>query len=290
MKAENWVFLNHQFVLKEKAFIPISDQGFLFGEGVFTTICVNEGVCELFGAHMNRLETHLKELQFPPYLIEKEWIKELIQRNHANQGCWRLKIILTGLRENTKTKISTVLMTLEPYQKSFSSAKLCFFPECFESPIARVKSMSYMINRMALQYANNQGYEDAIFRNIEKIILETSFSNLFWIEEGICYVPDHSLPYLKGVFLNSLLKLFSFPVNFVQTKQISSKAHVYMCNSLLHVCPVVEIEGKKFARDFALERELEEFALEAISEDHWDCEGEGVKEKGNRSVNAVNLA
>lgn len=269
MKDENWVFLNHQYVLKEKAFIPISDRGFLFGEGVFTTICVNEGVCELFSAHMNRLEVQLQELQFPSFSINPEWIKELILLNRANQGCWRLKIILTALKDGVESKISTVLITLEPFQKSFTSAKLCFFPKCYESPIAHIKSLSYLTNLVARQYAINRGCQDAVFTNTEGFILETSFANLFWIEEGICYIPDCSLPYLKGVFLNSLLKRSPFPLKFVRSniQQISSNSHVFMCNSLLHTCPVIEIDGKEFQRDRVLEIQLEQLAIEAISYD-----------------------
>ena len=78
-----FVYIDGQFYLEEEAKISINDRGFLFGDGAFTTIKVQDGVPEYLDEHLKRLEGHLKELNIENNHIDRSLIFELINKNNS---------------------------------------------------------------------------------------------------------------------------------------------------------------------------------------------------------------
>jgi branched-subunit amino acid aminotransferase/4-amino-4-deoxychorismate lyase len=254
---ERWVFLNGIFCLASQAQISIEDRGFLFGEGIFTTLRVHQGKCELFPLHCQRLKQQTAELNIAWQGIEKQIIQELITRNQADQDTWRLKIIVTAL---------TLLLTLQPYLCSLEPVTLAIFPQAMERPLAHLKSLAYLDSLHILQFGQRQGETDAIVANSQGVLLETGCSNIFWIEGDVCYIPDFQLPYLKGVFLQALLTVADFSIQFIQWKleDIPLKASLYSCNALNHIRPVVRLEGKNQPRKEKWEKRLDQLTIQAL--------------------------
>ena len=212
-ERDDLVFLNGQFYRENEAMISIHDRGFLFGEGVFTTLRLHRGKVELLLPHLERLKQHASFLQVESPSIEWPMIEELIQRQEANQGTWRLKIILTIKREKEERRVGNLLITLHPHLEEPSlPCRLCLFPYPLERPLARLKSLSYLDSLAVHDHAKGQGYDDAITTTSRGYLLETSRSNLFWIHRGECWVPDPELPYLKGVFLQALTRALPLPL------------------------------------------------------------------------------
>lgn len=264
---EKWVFLNGTFCLEKEASIPVTDRGFLFGDGMFTTIRVHQGKCEFLPSHVQRLQHQAEELKFDFNVSRWEWISEFIQRQRAWNGTWRLKIIVTIKEEQDTRKMGCLLATLDPYQGiSFDPCRLCLFSHPVESPLAHIKSLSYLDHLHVRAFAQQRGFVDAITYTYEGFVLETGSSNLFWIDQGICWVPDPQLPYLKGVFLQNLLTYLALPVRVVKATidQIPVSASVYICNALTHVRPVLSIDDCVFVRNMQQERRLQEATIQAL--------------------------
>jgi 4-amino-4-deoxychorismate lyase len=262
---EKWVFLNGNFCLEKEAVIPITDRGFLFGEGIFTTIKVQQGQCELLKNHLQRLKQQAELLNFRWTPDSWGWILELIQRNRAYQGSWRLKILATIKEERT---VGNVLATLNLYEETSEPCTLCLFPYPFESPLAHIKSLSYLDHLYVCSYARQRGHTDAITQTGDRFLLETGCSNLFWIDQGQCWVPDPQLPYLKGVFLQAILPHLSLPIQWIKATldEVPSSASVYICNALTHVRPVLSIDQRSFRRNQGWERLLQKAAMQALQE------------------------
>jgi len=256
--SEHWVYLNDRFCLESQAMIPIHDRGFLFGEGIFTTIRIDQGNCEFFSAHLQRLQQQTAELGMICPFISLELIHQLIQKNQADQGIWRLKIIVTA---------QTLLMTLIPYVKhSNESVHLTCFPQPVERPTAGLKSLAYLDCLRVKQFAEHSGFTDAILANSQGILLETGQSNIFYIFEEVCYVPDFALPYLKGVFLQMLLSDLNCPIQGVnwRLEQLPAQAAIYICNSMTHVRPVTAIDQQQWLRQERWEKHFQEITIQAL--------------------------
>lgn len=73
------VFLNGAFIDKEQAYVPVTDRGFLFGDGVYEVIPVYSGQLFRGTQHLQRLQKSLDSTQITnPYSTEK-WHKILSQ-------------------------------------------------------------------------------------------------------------------------------------------------------------------------------------------------------------------
>lgn len=266
---ENWVFLNNRFELEGLATISVADRGFLFGDGIFTTIRVEEGFCEFFSEHLERLASNAQTLQFTLPEIKTEWIEELIHRNNALRGLWRLKILITVSEIDSKRTPANLLITLHPYICVYKdSLRLTPFPFLVQSPFATIKSLSYLNSLFIRKYALENGYDDAVLLTSKGAILETSSSNIFWIDQETFFFPSSSLYYLKGVFLNALLKFIPMPVleSELPFDQISSAACMYTCNAMTHIQRVESIGSKVFRKNLELESLLQKVTKTALNE------------------------
>lgn len=259
---EKWVILNGNFCREKDALIPVTDRGFLFGEGIFTTIRVSNGKCEFFQEHLGRLQQQAEALDLPWEFLRVGLIQELIERNQAFNHIWRLKIIMTADEKERKKQVGNVLVTMQMTKDlSFIPSRLTLFPHPIENPLAHIKSLSYLEHLYVQGHARKRGYEDAITQTAQGFLLETGCSNLFWIAEGTCWIPDKRLPYLKGIFLQSVLPHFVLPIEEKKVKihDIPSDANVYMCNAVTHIRPVLSIDHQIFPRS----QQTEELLLRA---------------------------
>lgn len=259
----SWVYLDGDFLPIEKAHISVEDRGFLFGDGVFTTIRVNQGKLEFWQAHTERLRQHCQALNIEPPVLQMEWIEKLIQLNRAASGVWRLKILMTGGQSVSlglpQRKINHLLITLKPYAMSpFSPCRLCLFPEPMHRPLAKIKTLAYLDRLWVYDYAQQRGYDDALVSTSGGEWLEVAFSNLFWSNGEEVWIPDPILPYLTGIFWEQLSAHLSMKVHFIERglTQMPASMALYICNTLIHVRPVIEIEGRALARYPHLEKKL----------------------------------
>jgi len=272
-RVEKWVFLNGSFYLEKEASIPVTDRGFLFGDGIFTTIRADQGKCEFLKAHLSRLRDHAAMLELEMNIDDKRlcgWISELIEKQKAWDGVWRLKVIITVREEGLRREQGLVLLTLQPYEEMKGKpCSLCVYPYPTETPFSRIKSLSYLSNLSIGTYARKKGCDDAVAISHEGFILETGRSNLFWVDGGKCWIPDPSLPILKGIFLHSILPCLPYPIEPVKAKleEIPLSANVFVCNSLSHVRPVVSVEGKVYQRNSKVEAALEKAIVMALEQD-----------------------
>lgn len=266
------VYLNGDFLPESNAFIPVTDRGFLFGDGIFTTLKVNEGHPEFLEQHLQRLEQQCSQLAIVAQKFSTEIIHELIIKNHAQQGAWKLKIIVSGGADGfdvEKRAPGQLLITLKPYLAQASPCRLTSYPHPICHPLAKVKSLSYLDRLWIADYALKHGFDDVLVRDHHGIVLETAFANLFWRVGENLFFPDSSLPLMQGVTLQVLLVaagnvgLHLHPIQ-AKLQDIPPEAQLYLCNSLKGIVPVIAIDSKKINRDEAFENTLQEIYTESL--------------------------
>jgi branched-subunit amino acid aminotransferase/4-amino-4-deoxychorismate lyase len=234
----SWVYLNGEFVPASKACVSIEDRGFLFGDGVFTTLKVEEGMPEQWELHLERLFKQCAVLNIIPPKLSILIVQELIEKNRALSGIWKLKIIITGGKGSSHhmrlRPYGSFLAMLSPYTPNLHPLRVCRYPYPIESPLARLKTLSYVQQLMVKQYALDREFDDALVVSSEGYVLESAFANVFWKEEGQLFTPSLSLPLLPGTRLQSLPALIE---SFITYDQLLEKQEIYLCNSM-HVSKI----------------------------------------------------
>jgi branched-subunit amino acid aminotransferase/4-amino-4-deoxychorismate lyase len=100
------------------------------------------------------------------------------------------------------------------------------------------------------------------------VILETAFSNIFWISGDSIYHPHPSLPFYDGSGFQSFLKFVSSAANtalpqfqahpgFYTIKDIPEDAKIFRISSYVFD-PIVELGDRTFTRDLNLEATIKE--------------------------------
>lgn len=260
------VYLNGKFLPENDAAIPVSDRGFLFGDGMFTTIKVDHGHPEFLKQHLKRLEQDCEAVEIVPQKFLEETVFELIEKNHAENGVWRLKIIMTAGSNPgihlAKRAAGQFLMTIKPYAGHASPCRLVTYPYPISSPMGKFKSLAYLDRLWIADYAFKRGFDDALLCDNAGVVLETSIANLFWRKGQDMFFPDHSLPLYQGITLQMILTAAKsmgmniFPVR-AKLNEISDEAQLYLCNSLKGIVPITAIDEKTYARDLLFEEALQ---------------------------------
>jgi 4-amino-4-deoxychorismate lyase len=257
---QQFVIWNGKLCREEEVKIPLNDRGFLFGDGVFTTIKIEHGQPEALKRHLEKLECQCRDIGIAKPVVKVQWIEELVLKHHAQEGVWRLKIIATGgnaeiLRLPAKRK-GQLILTLKPYAgPSYTPLKLGLFPFPTHTSLSGLKSLAYLERLLIKEDAARRKFDDCLVKDSQGHLLETAFANLFWRRGGKIYIPDPELPYYFGASLERVI-CSAKDCHFIKAKRIPGNAQVYLCNSMIGICPVVRIEEQTYARDPDFERQF----------------------------------
>ncbi len=245
-------YFRDTFCSAEEAKLSLCNRGFLYGDGVFTTVRVHAGRPLFLESHLKKLREQCEyiHLQFPQ--VKPDIIEELITRNGANEGAWRLKLMAICAEDEAPRRLparsSLCMISLSPYEGIFCRpVKLCAYPFCVASSLAKIKSLAYLERLYIKEYAHSRGVDEALVFTPEGVPLETAFANVFWKDAAGVYFPHPSLPYYEGVVLDKVKQLASqagYKVHEERQKPFLEEACVYICNAMTGVCPVEQMEGK----------------------------------------------
>jgi len=228
-------YCNGSFLQLNKPYFSESESG------VFTTILIEDARIYFLEEHLIRLQEHAKKLNILINPISEKVLFQLIEKNKAIKGKWRIRIIIT-------TKI--VLATIQKEKSSqVEKISLNLFQMPFVSAEAKLKTLANFKRLELLEYANKKGFNDCITFDENQNILETSIANIFWIKDSSFYYPDPKLPYLQGITLSFAIKVAKKINLNIQSGKYKlnhlEDAEVFYCNSMKKILPVIQIENIK---------------------------------------------
>jgi len=215
------VFLNGCLVPEGQAVISIFDRSFLYGDGLFESLCVFNGKPFRWNQHFERLRHGAEYLGIRlPYGSEGllRFVKDLITQNRARH-CF-LRITLSrgvGIRgyspkgaDNPTLVMSThsapeLDMRQPPGWKLITATVRLPANE----PLAQFKTCNKLQQILARAEADRAGADEALLMNSEGAIVEGASSNLFWAENGVVCTPPLIAGVLPGVTRSVILEISS---------------------------------------------------------------------------------
>ncbi|MEZ5315103.1 MAG: aminotransferase class IV [Chlamydiales bacterium] len=249
----NFVYYEGRFLPEKEAHIPLTDRGLLFGDGVYATIQVRDSIPLFLETHLERLSEQCQAIHLALPFFEQADIFKLIERNQAQKGIWKLKIIITGGDEPAlylPKRKGRIFMTLHPFHGVSQSLKLGLFSHPFYLCHASYKSLAHLNRLYVMQEARDQGVDDCITLTQAGVVLETAFGNLCWVIDKKFYTPHRKLPLYFGVTITKVIAFaktrgYEIEEVEVQFKDLPKEAIYFRTNSMGGVCPIVSIAGEK---------------------------------------------
>ncbi len=260
------VYLNGNFVDDNQACISIWDAGFLFGEGVFTTLRLNNGVAADLESHWKRLVVQSAELDisFSTTLQEVQTIVgRLVEKNRVERCAARLRITLTrGGDPDHPMPISpatgqpsTLLLTISPLPRGFDDEiangikVITLGPEYGRRCRPDLKSLNFLPSLMALRRARRQFCGEAIMFDDDGIISEAAMSSVFACRSSEIVTPKNNGRILAGCtrqMIMDLARINGLTCREVDLslKDLKTAQEVFLCNSIREIIPVICIDDQ----------------------------------------------
>jgi len=219
--AEQWIYLNGEFVKKEDAKVSVYDHGFLYGDGIFEGIRIYNGNIFKCKEHLDRLFDSAKSimLNIPiSYQEVQDAMVETIRRNGLKNGYIRLIVSRgpgdLGLdpRRSPKAWVVIIVEQLaiypeEAYQNGLKSISVSPRRNIPDALNPKIKSLNYLNNILVKIQANLAGVGEAIMLNSQGYVAEGSSDNIFIIKKGVVYTPPTYCGALEGITRGAIMEL-----------------------------------------------------------------------------------
>ena len=226
----------------EETHIPVADEGFLRGDGVFEVVRVYRGRPFALPEHLDRMERSARNLRLghevPRAELEHEAAELLEARGGADfDGCLRVVLTRGGRR----------LLLTEPLPKAADRPRLGFVTYAPTRLLDGVKSLSYAANMLAGRLARERGFDDALLITPEGRVLEAPTASLFWVDGrgALCTTPleDHILASITRARLMQLVDAEERPVTAPEL--LAEAREAFLASTTREVLAVAAIEDRE---------------------------------------------
>ena len=218
--------------------IPVTEEGFIRGDGVFEVIRVYDGVPFALDEHLDRIQRSATNLRIgwsaPTAELEEDVARILEARGGKEfDGCLRL-ILTRGGRRLAMTE----QLPVQPEQARL--ALVTFSPTRI---LDGVKSLSYAGNMLATRIAKERGFDEALFVTPHGRVLEAPTSSLFWVApDGTLVTPPLDDHILASITRAHVMRLTGAEERVCAQDDLMQASEAFLASTTREVQPVAAIE------------------------------------------------
>jgi D-alanine transaminase len=255
--------LNGEIMPAEKAMVPISDRGFLFGDAVYEMLRLYKGRPWLEREHYDRLRRSLNELQFEPYAIDTlmDRSRETIEAGGVQEGTLYIQIS-RGVAPRAHAFPNppvppTEVILVRPYDDAGTDSLRESGASAISHPDLRwkrcdIKTTNLLGNVLAIQAARRSGATEAILFDDDGIVTEATHSSVLWARNGtLSGTPEGNeiLPGLTRRFVEPLAASagLSFETTRVSLDTLRNADEIILLGTTIEVLPVIALDGRAVA-------------------------------------------
>ena len=223
--------------------IPVTDEGFIRGDGVFEVIRVYDGVPFAFDEHLIRLERSTTNLRLG-WSADQAELRANVARLLAARGgsdfdgC--LRIVLT--------RGGRCLLMTEPLPPTGETARLAYVTFCPSRILDGVKSLSYAANMLGGRIARERGFDEALFVTPHGRVLEAPTSTFFWVAaDGALCTPPLDEHILASITRAHVMETTDAQERICTQDDLRQATEAFLASTTREVQPVSKIEDIELA-------------------------------------------
>ncbi|MFZ6007916.1 MAG: branched-chain-amino-acid transaminase [Nitrospirota bacterium] len=256
-----YVYLNNKIVPASDAKVSAFDHGFLYGDGIYETMRVYDGVVFMLDEHIERLyrSASLIGLAIPKKIPDiKIAIYETLKANSLTNAYVRLTISRgygpIGLDPDLCKEPTFVVMTNE-----FKSYPKSYYEEGIKLTVAsvrrnlrealnpQIKSLNFLNNILAKIEAKQAGAYEAIMLNAAGHLTEGTISNIFFVKDGILCTPSVECGILDGITRALVIDLalkngLEVKEGEFAPEELYTASEVFITNTTMEVMPARRVD------------------------------------------------
>lgn len=246
--------------------IPLAgNRGFLFGDGVFETIRVNDGKPLFLEDHYFRLMAAMRICRMEiPMAFTMEFFSSAIAELVTALGCHaaaRTRITVFrnsgGYYRPTHNTVSWIIEAA-PIQPVYSWEEGPYEVELYKDYLiprqllSSIKSTNRMLNVTAAVFADENGYANCLLLNDARNVAEAVQGNIFMLTENRLVTPPVSEGCLNGVMRQQVLAL-ARKMDGIQVVEepispfdLQKADELFITNVIMGIRPVTQYRKKAF--------------------------------------------
>ena len=209
------VFHNESLLPIEKVRLSPGQAGIICGWGIFTTVRISRGEAFAYERHWRRLEKDAGITRLPmPYSAAKVRVHlhEVIRANKVNEGCARIYLVYNSVgywqsaEQHPPVDLIIYSAGMPAYRETVRLA-LREHGRHAASPLAGVKTISWLNNVWSIAEANKEGLDEVVMLNERGEVAECTSANIFAVKNGKIFTPPLNSGCLEGVTRGILLEI-----------------------------------------------------------------------------------
>ena len=259
------IHLNGRLVPAKEAVISVFDHGFLYGDGIYETMRVYDGVTFMLDEHLRRLYRSASIIGLSiPFDVDslKAYVYDTLIANSLKDAFVRLTISRghgpIGLDPDLCPSPTVVIIAQEMkvYPKSFYergiSVIIAETKRNFREALnPQIKSLNFLNNILAKIEAKKKGAYDAIMLNVYGKLAEGTISNIFFFKDNVICTPSTECGILDGITRGIVIEIAMRYGLIVKEGEFTmedlySAEEVFITNTTLEVMPVSKVDDKEY--------------------------------------------
>lgn len=255
------VFLNGQLVPEAQAVVPVTDRGFMLGDGLFETMRVFNGRPFRMAQHLERMVRGANYFKIPMPFTPKElqhFAEQLIEQNQMPDAVLRVTLTRGRGQRGYSPKDAgppTAVMTLHPAPPldpanppRWNMITSSFHVQASD-PLASFKTTSKLRQIAARAEAEARDADEALLINTNGEVAEAAGGNLFWIyHEKICTTPTGrgALPGITRAVVLEICQVLGLPTNkrVIKREALKNAEAIFLSQSPLGLVSIVNFDGE----------------------------------------------
>lgn len=241
--------------------IATTDRGLLYGDGLFETLAVVDGVLCHWHRHLSRLQAGCQRLGIQAVdavILEQECLMIAGGIDRAI-----LKVIVTrgsggrGYRVPDKPATTRIVQLHDwpAYSPACAehgvAVRVCNTRLGHNPALAGIKHLNRLEQVLARQEWDDADIMEGLLRDSSGYLIEGSMSNLFLVREGCLLTPDLQHCGVAGIMRTLILELarqlsIDVQVSHIEMRHLMEADEVFICNSLIGIWPVVAVDSRAF--------------------------------------------
>lgn len=260
------IYLNGKIVDSRDAVVSVFDHGFLYGDGIYETMRVYDGVVFRLDQHIRRLFRSASLIGLSvPFAVDqlKIAIYETLIANALRKAYIRLTVSRgrgpIGLDPDLCVEPTVVIVAqeLKEYPGAFykNGIRLIISEtrrNIKEAIDPHIKSLNFLNNILAKIEAKKKGAYEAIMLNVKGYLAEGTISNIFFYKNDILCTPSAGCGILDGITREIIMELahregIRVKEGEFTAKDIYKAEEVFLTNTTMEVMPVSKIDDRTYA-------------------------------------------
>jgi len=236
--------------------ISTENRGLLYGDGLFETIKVVDGVAYHLNLHLQRLQQGCARLKISG--VDFAQLAEVVECQVAGIQRSVLKILVTrgaggrGYRPPVPS-VPNVILTRhlypefpDDYGQTGVRVRTCDLRLASQPRLAGIKHLNRLENVLARGEWSDPAIAEGLLRDQQGHFIEGTMSNLFLVSQGRLITPRLDQCGVAGITRQRLMAIavqqgIPCEENTITDEMIRRAEELFVCNSIIDIWPVIEL-------------------------------------------------